>query len=292
MGDTEVGAAGGTSFRKSVSASVSPLDLRTDIPHPARMYDYYLGGKDNFPADREAAEQALAAFPNLRLYARQNRAFLHRAFLYRAVAHLTTTAGVSQFLDIGTGIPTNPSLHETAQRLDPAARVLYVDNDPMVLSHSRALLTSTSSEGRTAYLDADLREVDRILDAPDLHATLDLSQPVAVSLIAVLPFLADSDDPYGIVRRLLDAVPSGSYLVLTHGTADANPATQRPAALYQQHGIHLQPRSRTEVERFFDILELVEPGVQIVHRWRPDDTVPSDLTDAQVSMYGAVGRKP
>jgi S-adenosyl methyltransferase len=271
---------------KSVAPEFEPVDLKTDQPHSARMYDYYLGGKDNFPADREAAKQALAVFPNARVVSQQNR-----AFMIRATRHLAREAGVRQFLDIGTGIPTSPNLHEVAQGIDPRARIVYADNDPIVLAHARALLTS-KPEGRTAYLDADLRDVHRILNAPELRATLDLSQPVALSLIAILHFFPDSDDPYGIIRRLLDALAPGSYLVAAHGTADVNADTPRLTDAYRQRGIHLQSRTRTEFERFFDGLDLVEPGVRIVHRWRPDDAVPGDLTDAEVSNYGAVGRKP
>jgi hypothetical protein len=272
---------------KTVAQDDDPrsLDLKSDQPHSARMYDYYLGGKDNFSADREAAEQALAVFPNGRLVARQNR-----QFMIRATRYLAGEVGIRQFLDIGAGIPTSPNLHEVAQGIASDARVVYADNDPIVLTHARALLTSTP-EGRTAYVDADIRDVDRILDAPDLLATLALDQPVALSLIAILHFIPDSDDPYGLVRRLLDAVPPGSYLLITHGTADVNPDAHRLYTAYQQRGIHLQSRTRTEVERFFDALDLVEPGVQIAHRWRPDDGVPDNLTDAEVSNYGAVGRK-
>ncbi len=271
---------------RSVVPETHPVDLKIDEPHSARMYDYYLGGKDNFTADREAAEQALAVFPNARLVSQQNR-----AFMIRTARYLAGEVGIRQFLDIGTGIPTSPNLHEVAQTISPDARVVYADNDPIVLTHARALLTSTPA-GRTGYIEADLRDVDRILAAPHLRATLDLDQPVALFLIAVLHFIPDTDDPYGIVRRLLDPLPAGSHLVLTHGTADVNPDAERLYAAYQQRGIHLQSRTRAECEHFFDELDLVDPGVQIVHRWRPDDTVPDTLTDAEVSNYGAVGRKP
>ncbi|ABW12495.1 protein of unknown function DUF574 [Parafrankia sp. EAN1pec] len=180
------------------------------------MYDYYLGGKDNFPADREAAEQVIGTFPSVRALARQNRSFMTRATRY-----LAGEMGIRQFLDIGTGIPTSPNLHEVAQSLVPAARVVYADNDPIVLAHARALLAS-SPQGRTVYLDADLRDPESILDSPQLRETLDLTQPVALSLVAILHFIK-GDEPYAIVRRLLDALPAGSYLVLTHGTADLDP---------------------------------------------------------------------
>jgi hypothetical protein len=262
--------------------------LRPNLPHPARMYDYYLGGKDSYPADREAAEQTLAVLPNARIAARQNRAFLHRVTRY-----LAGEAGIHQFLDIGTGIPTSPNLHEVAQAIAPDAQVLYADNDPIVLAHARALLTGTA-RGRTAYLDADLREPQKILGSAELAATLDLSQPVALSLIAIFHFVPDSEDPYGLVRTYLDALPSGSYLALTNFTADFAPQeAARAVDVYQRRGIPARARTHAEVERFFDGLDLVEPGVQAVHRWRPDiaDTA-DDPTDAQVSVYGALAHKP
>ncbi|TFE29586.1 hypothetical protein E0F15_13020 [Frankia sp. B2] len=163
--------------------------------------------------------------------------------------------------------------------------------DPIVLTHARALLTSTP-QGRTAYLDADLRDPDGIRAAPQLHSTLDLTRPIALSVVAIFHFIPDADDPYGIVRRLLDALPSGSYLVLTHGTGDYDPDAERAAEAYRQKGMSVQPRSRSEVERFFDGLELVDPGVQVVHRWRADGSAVEELTDARVSIYGGVARKP
>ncbi|MCM3920316.1 SAM-dependent methyltransferase [Frankia sp. AiPs1] len=262
-------------------------DLKIDVPHSARMYDYYLGGKDNFPADREAAERALAVFSAARVMAQQNR-----AFMVRVTRYLAGEVGVRQFLDVGTGIPTSPNLHEVAQGIAVDARVVYADNDPIVLTHARALLASTP-QGRTAYLDADLRDPERILTAAELQSTLDLTEPVALSVIAILHFVPDDADPYGVVARLLEALPSGSYLALTHATADFDPAAQEMAATYRARGITAVERSRAQVTRFFDGLELVEPGVQVVHRWRPDDlTAAPDITDAQVSIYGALGRKP
>jgi hypothetical protein len=257
--------------------------LNTNVPHTARMYDYYLGGKDNFPADRDAAEDALAVFPNLRIAARANR-----SFLIRATRFLAAEAGIRQFIDIGTGIPTSPNLHEVAQKVAPDARVVYTDNDPIVLTHARALLTSTP-EGRTAYIDADLRSVETILAA--MAQTLDLTRPVALSLIAILHFIADTDEPHGIVRRLMARLPSGSYLTVSHITADWDPAVEEAAEVYRTRGIAALARSRAEVTRFFDGLDLVDPAVVPVYRWRPDDTAVA-LTDAEVSVYGAVARKP
>ncbi|WP_370657227.1 MULTISPECIES: SAM-dependent methyltransferase [unclassified Frankia] len=270
---------------KSLADEHVPVALKTDQPHSARMYDYYLGGKDNFPADREAAEQALSVFPNARIAARQNR-----EFMIRATRYLAGEVGIRQFLDIGTGIPTSPNLHEAAQSIAPDARVVYADNDPIVLTHARALLTGTPA-GRTAYIDADLHDTERILDAPELRETLDLSRPVALSLISIFPFIPDTDDPHGILRRLLDALAPGSHLVLTHLSADFDPpAASRLMDTYHRQGIPLQLRSRAEVEGLFAGLDLIDPGVQIVHRWRPDGSA-ADLTDVQVAGYGGVAVK-
>ncbi|WP_255355183.1 SAM-dependent methyltransferase [Pseudofrankia sp. DC12] len=275
----------------------SPVDLRTDMPHSARMYDYFLGGKDNFPADREAAEQVLDEFPQARTVALSNRAFLRRATRF-----LAAEAGIRQFLDIGTGIPTSPNLHEVAQKIAPETRVVYVDNNPIVLAHARALLTS-DPEGRTAYLDADLLDPATILNSEEVMGTLDLTRPVGLSLIAVLHFLPDDTDPYGLVVKLLDALAPGSYLTATHATADfAREQADQAAEIYRARGIPAQARSRAEVEFFFDGLDLVAPGIALAHRWRPDltDDVaerPADgadigLTDVDVSCWAAVGWKP
>ncbi|OHV41548.1 MULTISPECIES: SAM-dependent methyltransferase [Pseudofrankia] len=262
-------------------------DLRVDVPHTARIYDYLLGGKDNFPADREAAERTLAVSPLTRPSALANRAFLHRATRFLAVE-----AGIRQFLDIGTGIPTSPNLHEVAQGVAPDARVVYVDNDPIVLVHARALLTS-SPEGRTGYIDADLRDPAKVLGSIDFRATIDLSQPVALTIFGVLHFIADTSDPHGLVRRYLDALPSGSFLALTHGSLDFDPeSVQRGADVYEKRGISSWPRPRAEIERFFDGLELVEPGLVPMHLWRPDGTDSRDPAPAGVVGYGGVARKP
>ncbi|GAB3806834.1 SAM-dependent methyltransferase [Micromonospora zhanjiangensis] len=265
----------------------SPVDLRTDLPHPARVYDYLLGGKDNFAADRAAAAEGLRANPDSRTPPRENR-----AFLARAVRFLAAEAGIRQFLDIGTGIPTAPNVHQVAQAVDPTSRVVYVDNDPIVLAHARALLTGTE-QGRTEYLDADLRDVDAILSAPRLRAALDLDRPVGLLLIAILHFVGDDDDPYDIVRRLVAALPAGSYLALSHLTGDYRPAAwEKVAAIYRAKGVTMRVRSRAEVERFFTGLEVVEPGLQVVTHWRPDgDAAGEPPTDGSVSVYGAVARK-
>jgi hypothetical protein len=262
-------------------------NLHVDRPHPARVYDYLLGGKDNFAADRAAAERGLEANPHSRIPPRENRAFLRRV-----VRYLAREAGIRQFLDIGTGIPTSPNVHEVAQDVAPQARVVYVDNDPLVLAYARALLTS-GDQGRTEYIDADLRDVDALLASPALRATIDLDQPVGLLLIAIMHFVGDDDDPYGIVGRLLDALPSGSYLALSHLTGDFDPAAwEGVAAIYRRSGVTMQVRSRPGVERFFTGLDLIEPGVQVLPAWRPDADAGAPPTDTQVSVYGGLARKP
>ncbi|MBD0689421.1 SAM-dependent methyltransferase [Streptomyces sp. CBMA123] len=260
-------------------------DLRPEIPHPARMYDYYLGGKDNFPADRAAAEKALAANPEFRATARANRGFLTRAV--GCVAGL----GIDQYLDIGTGIPTAGNTHEIAQAADPAARVVYVDNDPIVLSHARALMAG-AGPGRTTVLQADLRDPAAVLDAVRAEGLLDFSRPVGLVLAAVLHFLRDEDEPYRAVATLLAALPSGSHLVLSHGTADFIPAAvrDRVTGVYDRATAPLVGRSREQVRAFFDGLELLDPGVVTVPLWRPG-AAPAPGAE-RVSMYGAVARKP
>jgi hypothetical protein len=274
--------------RRSGLERPEPVEVRVDVAYPARMYDYYLGGKDNFPVDRDAAEKALTAFPNLRTTAAENRAFMRRATAY------LTRAGYRQFVDIGTGIPTRPNLHEIAQGIAPDTRVLYVDNDPKVLAYARALLTS-SPEGRTAYLAADLREPADILNAPALDETIDLDTPVVLSLVAVTHFLPDDTNPHAIVTTLLDTLPAGSALMLSHITADFDPDPMTNlVATYQNAGIPIQARSHAEITAFFHSLDLIDPGVVSCHRWKPDpDTPTADIpADATVSCYAAVGRLP
>jgi len=266
------------------------VDLQLDRPHPARVYDYLLGGKDNFAADRAAAQAGLEANPNSRIPPRENRAFLRRV-----VRYLARDAGISQFLDIGTGIPTSPNVHEIAQDADPQARVVYVDNDPIVLAHARALLTS-GPVGKTAYIDADVRNVDRILRSADLRQTLDMNRPVGLLLIAVMHFIPDQDDPWDLAARLLAELPAGSYLALSHLTGDFDPAAwEGVAAVYRRSGVTMQVRPLAAVERFFTGLDLLDPGVVSLPRWRPDPNdlgQPAQVTDAAVSVYGGLGRKP
>ncbi|MHA6761789.1 SAM-dependent methyltransferase [Streptacidiphilus sp. PAMC 29251] len=263
-----------------------PSPMRTDIAHSARIYDYFIGGKDNFPADRAAAQQVLALRPSLALAAQANRRFMCRAVEFAAAQ------GIRQFLDIGTGIPTSPNTHEVAQAAAPEARVVYVDNDPMVLVHARALLVS-APQGRTAYIDADIRRPASILEHPSLRSVLDLKQPVCLMLVAVLHFVADAEDPYGLVAELLDACPSGSKLILTHGTEDfSDEAAARALDAYRASGVNLHLRPHAEVLRFFDGLELVEPGLQLVNRWRPDNAIDREARPEDITWYGGVATKP
>jgi len=262
-----------------------PPEIDTSVAHPARVYDYWLGGKDNFPADRALGDAIMAAVPTIQTMARANRAFLSRA-----VRYLADAAGIRQFLDIGTGIPTAGNTHEVAQAAAPEARVVYVDNDPIVLAHARALMTSHHA-GATAFIQADLREPKAILASPTLTATLDLGLPVALMLVAVLMYFRDEDDPQAMVATLVDALPSGSYLTITNPTADFNAEAMAGAVAAAEHGgITLVPRSRAETEAFFIGLDLVEPGVVPVLAWRPDDGVPVDPHAAY--YYAGVGRKP
>ena len=267
------------------SGGYHPSQIRTDRPQPARMYDYYLGGKDNYEVDREAAEKVLSVFPEVRVTAQANRAFLGRV-----VRFLAAEAGIGQFLDIGTGIPTDTNTHEVAQMVLPQARVVYVDNDPIVLAHAGARMVS-GHLGETTYLDADLRQPKRILGHPELARVLDLGRPVGLLLMAVLHFVEDRDDPYGVVGELLDALPPGSYVALSHVTGDLAPAVwDQIVRTYRDRKMSAQVRSRPEVERFAAGLELVAPGVELVSRWRPDGDV--TVSDRAVSCYGFVARKP
>ena len=272
-----------------LTGPAAPSDLRTDRAHTARMYDYYLGGKDNFPADRETAEQVRKGMPEVPQAAVQNR-----QFLVRAARYLAAEVGLRQFLDIGTGIPTSPNLHEIAQGVAPESRIVYADNDPLVLAHARALLTS-DPRGRTAYLDADVREPRRILTAPELADTLDLTRPVALSLVAIMHFVADEEGAYEIVRELMAALPAGSSLTLSSLTADFSPvAVNYLAGVYEAQGLTCVARDRDAFVRFFDGLEIVDPGPVPTHRWRPESTEPSapDAVAGGNIVYAAVARKP
>jgi hypothetical protein len=253
------------------------------VAHPARIYDYWLGGKDNYAADREAAEQAVAANPGILADVRANR-----AFLARSVRYLGSECGIRQFLDIGTGLPTAHNTHEVAQSAAADSRIVYVDNDPIVLLHARELLTSTP-QGATDYLDADLRDMSRI--RKQAARTLDLSQPVAVMMLIVLHLIPDGDDPYGIVAGLMASLAPGSYLVMTHPASDIRPAAM--AEMTRRINERMGPargatmRSRDQFERFFDGLELLQPGIVQPHMWRPDSPDPG----ADVTAWCGVAKK-
>jgi S-adenosyl methyltransferase len=263
----------------------APAEIDTSVASPARIYDYWLGGKDNFPADQEAAEQVIEVFPGIIPGVRANRAFLGRA-----VRYLAGKAGIRQFLDIGTGLPTKNNTHEVAQAIAPESRIVYVDNDPIVAVHARALLDS-SPQGATSYIEADLRDPDKILQSA--AETLDLDRPVAITLLMILMLIQDAEDPYGIVARLLDAVPSGSYLVVSHpaGDVDAGEIAQAYQRLNERMGAAQGTlRSYAEFARFFHGLDKVAPGLVQLHRWRPD---PGDVgLDRDVPAYAGVARKP
>jgi S-adenosyl methyltransferase len=263
---------------------MSSVELNTAVPHSARIYDYLLGGKDNFEADRAAAASIVESSPNLPISMRANRQYMAR------VAHvLAAERGIRQFLDIGTGLPTSPNLHEVVQRVAPESRVVYVDNDPIVLVHARALLT-TAPEGVTAYVDADLRDVRAILEAGAVRDTLDLSRPVAVSLIAVLQFVTDEDEAQRIIGALMAPLASGSVLAISTVTAH-NAEAVAGARAYNARGIPAKARTDEELAGLFRGLELLEPGVTLVNRWRPEPGA-ATVNDDHVLMSGAVGVKP
>jgi O-methyltransferase involved in polyketide biosynthesis len=265
---------------------ISPFD--TSVASQARIYDYLLGGKDNFAADREAATQAIAAFPGLVAWARNNRAFLDRA-----VRYLVSEAGVRQFLDIGTGLPTAENTHEVAQRIAPESRIVYVDNDPVVLVHARALLTS-SPEGATAYIQADLRDPETIVKAA--AGTLDFTRPVALMLLAVLHVIPSTDEPWEIVARIMTALPSGSYLAISHPASDihADQVAEMTRRFNRRLGnVVSAGRTREEVARFFAGLDLVPPGIVPTPQWRPAALQAGAVGDqGDDPAYAAVGRKP
>jgi S-adenosyl methyltransferase len=258
--------------------------IDTSIAHPARRYNYWLGGKDHFQADRDSGDAIAAAFPSIRAAALANRAFMGRA------VELLTRLGVRQFLDVGTGIPAPGNAHEVAQAIAGDPCVVYVDNDPIVMTHARALLTSTEP-GCTAYLEADLREYEEILDHPKLKETIDLSKPVGLLLVAILHFIPDTDDPYGIVAGLMGRLAPGSYLVLSHGTMDfAPPENSVLVGNSARHG-SIWPRSHAEVGRFLVGLEVLAPGIVSIADWRADDDPGGRLTPAEAGIYGVVARR-
>jgi hypothetical protein len=272
-------AAAGSGHSHAPDGTGPPPFVDTTVAHPARVYDYWLGGKDNYEADRVAAAEVVAAMPGIVPAVRANRAFLRRA-----VQYLAGEAGIRQFLDIGTGLPTADNTHEVAQAVAPVSRIVYVDNDPIVLTHARALLTSCP-EGATAYIDADARDPARILS--EAARTLDFSRPVAVVMLAVMHFIPDADGPYQIVSQLIDAVPSGSYLVMSHATSDLDPAGAAAADRYNARvATGMSPRTRAEISRFFDGLTLMEPGLVPLPQWRALSNSAHPST-----AYACVGRK-
>jgi hypothetical protein len=256
--------------------------LDTSVPHSARRYNYWLGGKDNFAADRESGDAIARMFPSIRTAALENRKFLRRA-----VTFLAGEEGVRQFLDIGTGLPTADNTHEVAQRLAPQSKVVYADNDPLVMVHARALLTSSPDGGATDYIEADLREPEKILN--EAMRTLDLSQPVALMLIAVLHFIADHEDPYGLVHRLVEALPSGSYLVISHVTGEY--FTQEMLQAFAKSPAPAYYRDRAQVEQFFAGLDLVSPGVVSTAHWRAEGEPEPRPTVEEATAYCGVAHK-
>ena len=265
-----------------------PPQIDTSKPHPARVYDFFLGGKDNFAADREVARQALAVAPSFRTAVRENRAFLGRA-----VRYLVEEAGITQFLDLGSGLPGVGNVHEVAQAVQPAARVVYVDNDPIVLAHGRALLASTP-EGKCAYLQADIHDPEYILRHPLTRDTLDFGRPVALIFNAVLHFFSDEEEPGKIVETMLEAMPSGSYVAASHGTAEYSPQQRVDGGVraYQQGGMPVYMRDGDEFARLaFEGLILVPPGVVVVSEWRPERGSTRSPAE-EVGINGAVARKP
>jgi hypothetical protein len=257
-------------------------EIRFDIPHGARIWNYWLGGKDNYPADREVGDAVKAAWPDIADAAQKSR-----QFLIRAVRFLAAEAGIRQFLDIGTGLPTMQNTHEVAQSVAPDARIVYVDNDPLVLAHARSLLVNTTASGVTTYVDADYHDGDRIIS----HAreVLDFEQPVGVMFMGVLGYVPDPDEAGAIIARIVDAVPSGSHLALWDGT-DTSERARAGAKAQAEAGSPYYQRSPAQIERWFDGLELVEPGIVSITEWRP---APMEIGRIEpIDAYGGVARKP
>jgi hypothetical protein len=260
------------------------MGLDVNRAHPARIYNYLLGGKDNFKADRDAADELAAELPSLPVTARANR-----AFLVRVVRYLAAVRGIRQFLDVGTGLPAAPNLHEVAQGIAPAAKIVYVDNDPLVLVHARALLTSTP-QGATHYLDADLHDPTRIIE--QARRVLDLGQPVAVTLLAILHLFGDDAEVRLILKALTGPLCGSSAVAVSVATADSDPDGAKAAQqVAGKHGLSVTLRSRAQVAGMLAGLDLLDPGVTLVHRWRPHPDDPP-LADADIHLWGAVGLKP
>jgi len=266
-------------LRHSRDQQWTPTSIDVTTPSVARMYDYYLGGKDNFAVDRDAAAKVIACFPGVPLVARQNREVMRRA------AGEMATAGIRQFIDLGSGLPTQNNLHEVVQRIDPACRVVYVDNDPIVLAHGRALLDTNE---QTTVITADIRNPDVLLADPDLNQLIDFTQRVGVLFVAVLHFIPDSDDPAGIIATFRDRMAAGSHLVITHVSPrgeDTQPFSEA-VEIYDSASAPLVPRTRDEIEALFDGFELLEPGVVPTWQWRADG--PAEVSNPPI--LAGVGR--
>jgi hypothetical protein len=258
-------------------------DLDVDRPNAARIYDYFLGGSNNLAVDREVARRIVDEVADVPLIAQANRAFLRRAVLY------CVEQGIRQFLDLGSGIPTVGNVHEVAQRADPACRVVYVDFEPVAVAHARAIL---GGNDRVAVLQQDLRDPDKILSDPALVDLLDLSRPVGILLVSVLPFIPDADHPTDIVARYRDAVVPGSYLVVSHGSAEARPEdVERVHQFYRQTRTPVMVRTREEIAQFFDGFELVDPGLVYVQQWRPEWLGEVEDNPERTGLFVGVGRK-
>ncbi|GAB3536521.1 SAM-dependent methyltransferase [Phytohabitans suffuscus] len=256
--------------------------IDTSVPHSARIWNYWMGGKDNYAADREAGDAYIAQFPGIVALAKQSR-----QFLIRAVHHLAAEAGIRQFLDIGTGLPTMQNTHEVAQRVAPASKIVYVDNDPLVLAHARALLRNTTDEGVTGYIDADLHDPDQIV--ADARNILNFTQPVAVMFMGVLGHVSDYDEVRSIVGRVMEAVPSGSHLVLWDSTNTSEGFDEAQQGYDDTGAVPYVLRSPEQVRDCFEGLELLDPGLVSISLWRPD---PAGTAAVAVDGYGAVARKP
>jgi hypothetical protein len=261
-----------------------PADLNVDRPNAARIYDYFLGGSHNLAADREVARRIIDLVPDVPLIAQANRAFLRRAVRY------CVEAGIRQFLDIGSGIPTVGNVHEVAQRVDPGCRVVYVDIEPVAVAHSRVIL---AADPQVAVLQADVREPDRILSDPKLLALLDLDQPVGLLMVSILPFIPDSDEPGRLVARYRDALAAGSHLAVSHGCGEARPEdVEKVHQFYRQTSTPALVRSRAEVEKLFEGFEFVQPGLVYVQEWRPDWLGEVEEHPERTGLLVGVGRKP
>jgi O-methyltransferase involved in polyketide biosynthesis len=264
-----------------------PNGIDTTVAHSARVWNYWLGGKDYFAADKAAGDQVSQMFPDIVSVARADRAFLRRV-----VHFLAGEAGIRQFLDIGTGLPSHDNTHQVAQRIAPESRIVYVDNDPLVLVHARALLTSTPP-GKTSYIEIDARAPGEILAAA--KGTIDFSRPIAIMMLGVLNFVLDTDEVKAIIERLLAAVPSGSYLAMTHPTHDIGDGSNIPAMRFWNENVKppIRARSREELTDFFSGLELLEPGIVSCSRWRWESDAEADGQEpAEVAQFGVLGRKP